>query len=161
MPRYQAVEERFLKYTQETDTCWVWTGIRDSCGYGTIGESPFGDGRRIKHQVTRWLWEYLFHPIPKGKIICHTCDNTSCVNPNHLYVGTAKSNALDREQRNRGGGKSGKVPMLSKKDYLKIHELYLNGTHPKTIAKQLNIHLRTVFRYLNEERHARYYSSTN
>lgn len=74
--------------------CWEWTaGIRN--GYGAFKLN----GKAIDaHRVS---YEAYNGEIPKGKIICHTCDNPKCVNPEHLYAGTYADNVHDMIKRNR------------------------------------------------------------
>lgn len=79
------------------DECWLWGGAKISNGYGRLPRV----GNRYAH---RFSYELANGPIPKGRWILHHCDNPSCVNPKHLYAGTAKDNAQDRERRGRGGG---------------------------------------------------------
>jgi hypothetical protein len=54
------------------------------------------------------MWELHNGPIPKGKMICHHCDNPACVNPEHLYLGDGKSNKQDCIRRGRAVWLSGK-----------------------------------------------------
>jgi HNH endonuclease len=55
-------------------------------------------------RVSRMLWTLMYGPIPIGKLICHRCDNPSCVNPDHLYLGSFKQNMQDKVDRNRVAG---------------------------------------------------------
>lgn len=60
----------------------------------------------------------------------HTCDNKACVNPAHLYVGTAKDNARDRDERNRQPRKKGVEhhgAQLTDADVLAIRAAYATG----------------------------------
>lgn len=87
-------KDEFFSNIDKTETCWNWTK-GTSRGYGI-----FFAGKMIKAH----RYSYLLHKgaIPKKMIICHKCDNPLCVNPEHLYAGTYKDNAQDRERRGRG-----------------------------------------------------------
>lgn len=93
--------ERFRKYVdrREDDACWPWTGSTDQHGYGRISQ---GRGLSPK-KAHRIAYELFKGPILDGLHVCHACDNPNCVNPNHLWVGTAKDNALDRVRKGRSG----------------------------------------------------------
>lgn len=82
-------EVNFWRKVKKTRACWVWTGCKRQ-GYGIMG-----DGKGGQVSTHRFSWELHFGPIPDGLIICHTCDNPSCVNPSHLYAGTQSDNMKD------------------------------------------------------------------
>ena len=92
------VLNRFWSKVNKTDTCWLWTASSRTDGYGVIGI----EGKtKSAHRVS---WQLTYGDIPDGLYVCHHCDNKLCVNPNHLFLGTAKDNTQDMIQKGRRGG---------------------------------------------------------
>ena len=76
-------------------SCWHWTGAMVNNGYGRIN-------RRGKHfSAHRFAYEALRGEIPHGMILRHRCDVPSCVNPDHLEIGSFKENTQDAVRRGR------------------------------------------------------------
>lgn len=93
----KSVQERFWsKVNRDNDDgCWEWVGGKVRGGYGWFKSDD-------KHyQAHRFVWMITYGEIPNGMLICHTCDNPSCVNPKHLWLGTDKTNAEDRVRKKR------------------------------------------------------------
>ena len=81
--------------------CWLWTGTKLSPTdpkrfYGQIWHD--GRLRRATHIA---LELHTGEPFPKGMFACHKCDNPQCVNPDHLFIGTPKDNAVDSSKKGR------------------------------------------------------------
>jgi len=84
------------KYTEEPNTgCWLWTGAINSSGYGNVRYNGKVDGA---HRISYLLYK---GPIVHNLNVLHTCDNPCCVNPDHLFLGTAKDNVLDCKSKGR------------------------------------------------------------
>ena len=79
---------------KETE-CWEWQRGKLSSGYGLIYPN------RKNQLAHRYYYEKHIGTIPDGLYVMHTCDNTSCVNPQHLTVGTAKDNMQDAKRKMR------------------------------------------------------------
>ena len=85
--------------------CWDWPGARGSGRSGGYGQVKHG-GK--VHRVHALVCRFFRGPAPDGKPwALHTCDRRICCNPAHLYWGTAKDNARDRDTRGRNGWRTG------------------------------------------------------
>jgi hypothetical protein len=86
-----SISERFWSKVQISDGCWLWTDSNSHSGYGVL--FPFH--KQPKRYAHRLAWELFVGPIPTGKCVLHTCDVRTCVNPDHLFVGTKGQNIMD------------------------------------------------------------------
>lgn len=76
--------------------CWLWTGAVQCTGYGRFS---MGDG--TVEYAHRAAWQLFSGAIPRGMYVCHKCDTPLCVNPDHLFIGSAKDNMRDAARKNR------------------------------------------------------------
>lgn len=137
------------------DKCWEWKAYCTSQGYGHFGVN------QIPEQAHRIAWTIVNGPIPEGKMICHTCDNKKCCNPNHLYRGDAFTNSVDRSVRNPESLKNfnGPKPKLHEGEIWLINKLniprhnnWATSQHKfsaKYVAKMFRVSCSTIFRIWN------------
>jgi len=83
----------FWNKVEKTKTCWLWRGGISSRGYGNFAIRK--EGKIKNNRAHRFAFELVNGKISEGIYVCHECNNPICVNPKHLYLGTAKDNAKD------------------------------------------------------------------
>lgn len=77
--------------------CWEWLGTKDKKGYGKFNiQAKCKFAHRASYAIAN-------DETPDYKLVCHSCDNPSCVNPNHLWLGTHKQNCADKMKKGRYG----------------------------------------------------------
>lgn len=90
--------EQFWAKVEKGMSCWVWQGARKSEAGLDYGQFYYKGKRLASHRVA---WELTNGIIPKGLCVLHKCDIPSCVNPDHLFLGTRKDNIADRHIKGR------------------------------------------------------------
>ena len=173
MGKVRPVKERFFEKVKKTNSCWIWTGAKSGPknNYGQI----FHGGKKIK--AHRLSWQIHEGPIPEGMCVLHKCDNSSCVNPSHLFVGTKSDNMKDMVKKGRHWmilnpersslNNSGKAPWRKKlrgelnhsakltgNQVIKIRKMFSSGLAQKEIAKKFGVHVSTI-RRINNGRHCK------
>jgi hypothetical protein len=97
MPRIVAVTTRFEEQhiPEPNSGCWLYTGYTTQKGYGTFWLAGY------PHRAHRAAWLLFRGPLAKDAQVLHRCDNPTCVNPEHLFLGTNADNMRDRNLKHR------------------------------------------------------------
>ena len=126
--------DRFMKKVNKTKSCWLWFGAKGSHGYGAFW---FRDKVWGAHRVSYVLYYGDFN---FDFLVCHTCDNPLCVNPEHLWLGTDLDNCKDRDAKKRGcipapdKGETHHNAIFTDKEVYQIKKLRGRGQSLKQIA---------------------------
>ena len=146
----QTIKERFLAKVKKDGDCWIWTGAIKSYTPARPKMRKYGYGAfRINGKIDRahrasWI---IYHgSIPDGMCVCHKCDVPICVNPEHLFVGTASDNMRDAIKKGRLKRRGDDSPrrILSEAVVKRIRELRRAGRSGKALAKEYGVCQSTI-----------------
>lgn len=137
------LEQRFVDKTVQQGGCVLWTGALFENGYGAFQI----DGKAVR--AHRHAYTKTNGPIPAGMFVCHRCDVPACVNPEHLFLGTAKDNAQDRQAKGRGNAPRGERHGMAKLTQVGVEAIrrkLKRGTPRKEIAAMYGVSVAAVTR---------------
>lgn len=142
----------FWSLVDKSGDCWLWTAGRSTEGYGIY---------RSRLKAHRVSYELVNGEIPTGMCVCHRCDTPSCVNPEHLFLGTVAQNNADRAAKGRSKGTFARgdahpareqrgeghwCARLTSADVAAIRTARSGGEQHKTIAARYGVHPATISR---------------
>jgi len=138
------IEQKFWAKVDRKDEseCWGWRGSRSQKGYGRI--------QLYGQKIAAHRLSYMLNhgDIASDKVILHRCDNPSCVNPQHLEVGTVRDNNLDAFSKGRNkyvgayvkSGEGNHKAVLTEVQAREIKRLYGAGGYSQgQLAKRFNV----------------------
>jgi hypothetical protein len=144
-PRFCGTRCRFESRTDRTGDCHLWLGAK-RYGYGRMHVDGHHAPEKLAHRMS---WEFERGPIPEGMSVLHRCDNPSCVNVKHLFLGTQADNMTDMGAKGRGA-KGEKLPQakLTASDVARIrnHDVEFPGMSQREIAIVLGVVQQSVGR---------------
>jgi hypothetical protein len=126
------------------DECWPWRLFRDPKGYGLF---KLGGRRGRTMRAHRYAYELAYGPIPEGQLVCHRCDNPSCCNPEHLFLGTPAENSADMVRKGRSPNRVLKTQpwaRLTEETVLHIRADHQAGKTYREIAAEYGVGKTTV-----------------
>ena len=144
MTYYRSLPPVGRRYSiDEESGCWNWTQGTSSAGYGLV---KFGGEQWIAPR----LYYFVFvGPIPEGVMVCHHCDNPRCVNPDHLFLGTAKDTHDDAVEKGRKPGRRGMRAPNAKLTDDQVRAIRADNRHQAVIGKEYGLHQTAVCRVRN------------
>lgn len=129
--------------------CWECISHFNSKGYPKVVRN------KVQYRMNRYVYGLYKGDIPEGMVVMHTCDNPSCINPDHLEIGTQQDNIRDRHNKGRSNGKNNKPindkyartgkKQLTKSQLTEIKNMLRKNKSVKEIMEKFNISKSSVY----------------
>ncbi len=148
-----SLEDRFWDKVKKLSEngCWIFTGCVSKDGYGCfhVGQNKRAGAHRVSYELN-------VGEIPFGMNVCHKCDNPSCVNPNHLFIGTQQDNIKDMISKGRAKSPPihmGRKRKIDKEQVAQILSIKKWGFGDKTkIASSFGVRREIIARILKSNK---------
>lgn len=153
--RFKTPQERFWSRVDKSggeDSCWNWIAAKDKNGYGNF-RCHYKEKEQRSH---RHAWVFTNGKIPESMCVLHKCDNPSCCNPKHLFIGTNLDNMLDKTRKGRNNAPVGEragLTKLTEKQVLEMREMFASGLlTQRAIAKKFSVGYKAVNKIVHRQR---------
>jgi len=125
---------RFWDKVEKTDTCWLWTGVKNHDGYGRLKV----DGQMVTAHRIAYL--IAVPDFDQRMLVLHRCDNPSCVRADHLFLGTVQTNMADKAIKGRAPrGENHHGHKVTDDEVEEIRQLYKSGLSQRAVALRFGI----------------------
>jgi hypothetical protein len=145
--RNSTLVERFMEKVipEPNSGCWLWMGAANPAGYGNmkLGPKKWDKAHRVSYRI--------HHGEPNG-VVCHRCDVPSCVNPDHLWLGTHADNQRDCVNKGRANKSRGEQHFRVRITDEQVAAIRADTRSTRLIAMDYGIGSRCVRAYKNRER---------
>jgi hypothetical protein len=128
--------------------CWIWWGATNERGYGLIGLGVPKKNARVH----RLVWELEFGAVPAGEFVLHKCDQRTCCNPVHLFLGSSQDNTDDMFEKRRNlhkGEARPAAPRLTEEQVATIRHARASGEPVYRFMREFQVNASTVYRVAN------------
>lgn len=134
------LKERFERYVIKRDGCWEWSGSTDARGYCRLNVNGTP---QLAHRIS---FRLHFGDFPDEMTICHKCDNPTCTNPEHLFLGTQATNVADMHQKGRARkrGKKGDDHHAAKLTDADVRLIRSSSEPTTALATRFNVSRPTI-----------------
>lgn len=142
----QRLERRLIAHRtiDPITQCWLYNANTNEKGYSRV--SILINGERYRIRTHRFSYRLYKGYASEEDMILHTCDNTLCFNPDHLFIGDDKANQQDRISKGRIHPQAAK---LTTAQVLEIRQLYHSGWTRRAISVHFNVHYTTIRDIIN------------
>lgn len=148
-------KQRFFAKTKQVESgCIEWVGGTNNRGVGGVEYGLFKIPKTRKNITAHRLAYMLAHgEIPEGMLVCHSCDNPSCVNPSHLFLGTARDNVADMDKKGRrvnpprAGTSNGRASLTE----IQIREIRTSGKRQAQLAREYGVTKSQIHRIVHNQ----------